>query len=405
MNILLIDHYAGSEKHGMEFRPYYLAREWQKRGHCATIVACSFSHLRKVNPEVPKDFYEEEIDGIRYVWIKANAYSGNGAKRVLNMTVFYHKLKCHAGKLAEKYRPDAVIASSTYPFDIYAAAKIAKRTGAKLCFEIHDLWPLSPIELYGFKPSNPIIRYLQRAEDFAFHYSDVIASVLPDADKYIQERGFDTSKFVYVPNGIVPESAQIQEIPNPQRDTLEALKKQEKFIVMYAGGFKVANAVDDMIASAEYFCENGVLVLVGDGQLKADFESYISENDIHNIVLLPSVPKAAVYSVLQYADCLFIAAKRTPLYRYGVSMNKLYDYMLASKPIIYAVESSNNPVEEANCGITVEAENPQAAADAINRLAAMLLQEREQMGKNGVDYVLKNHEYSVLAERFVNALK
>ena len=31
MNILYINHYAGSMKHGMEFRPYYLSREWIKK--------------------------------------------------------------------------------------------------------------------------------------------------------------------------------------------------------------------------------------------------------------------------------------------------------------------------------------------------------------------------------------
>ena len=28
MNIILLDHYAGSPEMGMEFRPYYMAREW-----------------------------------------------------------------------------------------------------------------------------------------------------------------------------------------------------------------------------------------------------------------------------------------------------------------------------------------------------------------------------------------
>lgn len=45
MNIILINHYAGSNIHGMEFRPYYLAREWVKMGHNVTIIAASFSHL------------------------------------------------------------------------------------------------------------------------------------------------------------------------------------------------------------------------------------------------------------------------------------------------------------------------------------------------------------------------
>lgn len=47
MNIILINHYAGSNFHGMAFRPYYLAREWVKMGHNVTIIAASFSHLRQ----------------------------------------------------------------------------------------------------------------------------------------------------------------------------------------------------------------------------------------------------------------------------------------------------------------------------------------------------------------------
>ena len=49
MNILYIDHYAGSPDMGMEFRPYYLAREWIKMGHQVTIVAGDYSHLRSEN--------------------------------------------------------------------------------------------------------------------------------------------------------------------------------------------------------------------------------------------------------------------------------------------------------------------------------------------------------------------
>ena len=50
MNILLINHYAGSPDLGMEFRPYYMAKEWQKAGHHVRIVGGSFSHLRKKQP-------------------------------------------------------------------------------------------------------------------------------------------------------------------------------------------------------------------------------------------------------------------------------------------------------------------------------------------------------------------
>ena len=52
MNILYIDHYAGSLSMGMEFRPYYLAREWKKLGHTVRIIGADYSHLRKNNPSV-----------------------------------------------------------------------------------------------------------------------------------------------------------------------------------------------------------------------------------------------------------------------------------------------------------------------------------------------------------------
>ena len=32
MNILLLNHYAGHPALGMEYRPYYLAREWVRQG-------------------------------------------------------------------------------------------------------------------------------------------------------------------------------------------------------------------------------------------------------------------------------------------------------------------------------------------------------------------------------------
>ena len=52
MNILLINHYAGSNRHGMEFRPFYMGREWVRAGHRVQIVAASFSHVRAIQPEL-----------------------------------------------------------------------------------------------------------------------------------------------------------------------------------------------------------------------------------------------------------------------------------------------------------------------------------------------------------------
>ena len=128
MNILYINHYAGSPEMGMEFRPYYLAREWVKMGHNVRIVAGDYSHLRQKNPDVSKDFQEEMIDDINYTWIKTGKYEGNGVARALTMFRFVYKLRANAGMIADKWRPDVVITSSTYPLDTYAGQKIKRIT-------------------------------------------------------------------------------------------------------------------------------------------------------------------------------------------------------------------------------------------------------------------------------------
>ena len=126
MNILYINHYAGSPEMGMEFRPYYLSREWVQMGHNVTIVAGDYSHLRLVNPQIEEDFQEQIIDGINYCWIRTGKYDGNGVARALTMFRFVHKLRKKARWIVENWRPDVIITSSTYPLDTYAGQKIRK---------------------------------------------------------------------------------------------------------------------------------------------------------------------------------------------------------------------------------------------------------------------------------------
>ena len=125
MNILYIEHYAGSPEMGMEFRPYYLSREWVKMGHKVSIIAGDYSHLRKKNPSISHDMEKSTIDGIDYYWLKTGAYEGNGVSRALTMIRFCNKLNKWKGWITDHLNPDVVISSSTYPIDSIPAHRIA----------------------------------------------------------------------------------------------------------------------------------------------------------------------------------------------------------------------------------------------------------------------------------------
>ncbi len=127
-NILLLNHYAGSLEMGMDFRPFYLAREWVKRGYRVEIIAADYSHLRRKNPDIMQDFQQEEIEGITYSWIKTIKYSGNGIKRAFTMLQYVGKLFFHAKEISRRIQPDVIITASTYPLDMIAANRIRKHT-------------------------------------------------------------------------------------------------------------------------------------------------------------------------------------------------------------------------------------------------------------------------------------
>lgn len=407
MRILLINHYAGSVYHGMEFRPYYMAREWVKSGNEVVIAAADFSHLRKKNPQIKKDFTKQVIDGITYFWVKTPKYHGNGVMRALNIADFYLKMKAHAKKIADEYKPEAVIASSTYPFDIYLAARIANYSGGRFYFEIHDLWPLTQIEIYHLKTSNPYVRILQKAEDYAFKNAYKIISILPQADRHIAERGFDTKKFVYVSNGVIPAESTAKDTGDcEQIRLLDKLHKDGYFTVAYTGNHAAANALEYFIDAAENMKNERVMfVLVGGGNEKDALIARAKSKSLENVLFLDPVAKEQMGALLSRVDVAYMGLAKCGLFNYGVSPNKLFDYMLAARPIIYAVEASNNPVADAGCGVTVAVGDTKALAQAVRTLAAKSEQERYQMGCRGREYVLKNHDYAYLANKFLEALR
>lgn len=404
MNILLINHYAGSKDYGMEYRPYYLAREWVKQGHQVSIVGATYSHLRLKNPVVNEDYTCEDVDGIRYIWFKTPAYVGSLA-RIKNMLVFMRKLYKYSSRLVQDVKPDLVIASSTYPLDNYPAHKIAKMAGAKYTYEIHDLWPLSPMLIGGYSKNHPFIWVMQKAEDYAYKHVDKVVSLLWNAEDHCKEHGLGSGKFVCVPNGYFPEEWTDDKVslplPDEHQNAFDSLKG--KTIVGFAGGFAASGNVITLVKSAvELKYRNDIhFVLVGKGPELPSYEKVIKDNNLSNITILPSVPKKLIPAVNKHFDIAHLGGLHSVLHKYGTSYNKMTDYMLSGKPIVQSVDEPGSVVERVGCGIRVEAENAKAVADAIVKLADMTEDERTAMGKKGKEYVEKNLPWSKLAEDFL----
>ena len=403
MNLLLVNHYAGSPRHGMEYRPYYMTREWVRAGHRVQIIAASFSHVRAVQP-VPGD---ETIDGIAYRWLAAPAYRGNGSGRVLNIAAFLAQLWWQAGDWARRFKPDAVIASSTYPMDIWVARRIARQARAKLVYEVHDLWPASPIELGGMSPGHPFIRLCQKAENDAYRDVDCVVSMLPKVHDHMAAHGLDLARLNIVPNGVSPDdwAQACDPLRSDVMQVIEQLRASGRAVVGYAGSMGAPNALDTLLDAAKLMQDAALgVVLVGDGHERPRLAQRITQETISNVTLLPPIPKAQIPSFLGAIDIAYIGWQHSPIYRFGIAPNKLMDYMMAGCAVLHSVAAGNDPVAESGCGLTVAPESAQAVAQGLRRLAAMSPAERRTIGQRGREFVLANHSYPVLARRFIDAI-
>jgi glycosyltransferase involved in cell wall biosynthesis len=407
MNILLINHYAGSPRHGMEFRPYYLAREWVRMGHAVTIVAAAFSHVRQRQPEVRDGPWEENIDGIAYRWLPAPSYCGNGLGRARNIGTFLRQLWRDAPRLAAQLRPDVVIASSTYPLDIWVARRIARLARARLVYEVHDLWPASPVELSGMPRWHPFILLCQKAENDAYRDADVVVSMLPCVAEHMQAHGLDLRRLHIVPNGVALDEWQAS--PQPLQAGvlahLSAQKQAGRTVVAYAGSHGLPNALDVLLDAAQLLRDEPfAFVLVGDGMEKPRLAEQVRARQLDHVRLFDPIPKAQMPSLLREIDIAYIGWQRQSIYRFGIAPNKLMDYMMAGCAVLHSVQAGNDAVAESGCGLTVPPQDAQAVAQGLRRLAAVGPQERAAMGERGRAFVMAHHSYAKLAQDFMAAV-
>jgi glycosyltransferase involved in cell wall biosynthesis len=140
-------------------------------------------------------------------------------------------------------------------------------------------------------------------------------------------------------------------------------------------------------------------VLVGDGYLKKELvEKTFGQN---NITFIPKINKNQVQQILSYFDVCFIGRNDIPLFDYGVSSNKYFDYMLAKKPVLVSSNRIKDPVELSDCGITVKPESAETIKDGILQLFQLSKEEMDKFSENGYNYVKKYHNFNFLSEAYL----
>lgn len=394
----LINQYSSTPETAMGGRHYYLAQELAKKGHQIYVIAGRYSHLLRKPKQFNEKYLIEQIaPNFSFVWVNLPDYQeAHNRQRVINWFKFSWALK--SLPLVFSSRPDIVLYSSPSPIGYLGAKFLANKFKAKFIFEVRDIWPLTLIELGGYSPKHPFVRFMQWIEDRAYKKSDFVFSNLFNAVEHMQTRGLNREKFHWIPNGI-----SLSEVMNsePINTEISSQLPNNKFIVGYTGTIGVANAIDDLIDAAKLLSEHSEIhfVLVGSGKEKENLAQKVSDLKLKNITFIEAIPKKQIQSMLNIFDVCYIGWQKNSLYRFGIAPNKLPEYLFAGKPIIHAFSGKGDIVERAKAGLTIDAENPEFIVNAILQLYHLPAHERQAMGERGREYVLQHLDYSKIATK------
>jgi glycosyltransferase involved in cell wall biosynthesis len=145
--------------------------------------------------------------------------------------------------------------------------------------------------------------------------------------------------------------------------------------------------------------------LYGDGVAKGRLRARAKTEGLTNVRFHAAVPKKEIAAILEAASALIVLNLPSDLYRYGISMNKVFDYLAAGRPVLIATSAWNNPVAEADAGLSVKPGDATALAERAMEMAAWSEQKLTEVGLRGRAYVEAHYDFAILAEQFEEVLE
>ncbi len=395
----MVNHHAGGPDEAAGTRHHALARNLVLLGHEVTIFAGNF-------PDVPgridrlgrtRFFRVQRFDGVRFVWLRTTPYSASMAIRSINMLSF---LVVFLVVQIREAAPDIIIGSTVHPFAALGGWIAARLRGARFAFEIRDLWPQTLVDLGAMREGSPGERGLRLLEAFLVRRASAVITLLPGIRDYLRGRGLPDDNVVYIPNGASLEAFAVERDARdapPEVDRVLAevarLRAEGRFVLGYIGAFGRVNRVD-LVVGAAVAADAVVpgrigLIAIGQGPGLPAIEAAAAGSGAVHVGV--AIPKAWVPTVLRALDAAVVHTTYTPVYRYGISFNKLFEYMAAERPVVFACDSAYDPVAANGAGVTIRPDDADALRNAYLELASMDPARRAAMGAAGHAYVEREH--------------
>ena len=404
--VWIIDHHAMPLELGFMVRQYQFGRHLARRGYDVTVFASSAIHNTGVNViSDSRPMLVEIYDNVPFAFVRTRDYSGNGKDRIIGM--FEYALRLFVvTKKSHFQKPEVIYASSPHPLAWLVGYMIARRYKAKFVAETRDLWPETFVAMGRMRRSSVPARLLYRLERFIYEKADKLVFTMPGGIDYAKRLGIDTSKVAYINNGV--DIAEFEQSKENYIFRDADLENPDTFKVVYAGSMGQANALQYVLEAAEITQSRGIdkikFLLFGDGYQLGELRDYAESKGLTNIVFKGRIEKKYIPSILSKADLNVFTGGHIPsIHKYGLSLNKMFEYFASGKPTISNIECSYDILEKYDCGMTVRGGSAEALADGILDFYYMPTDSYDHFCRNAL-FAAKEFDFCVLVDKLEQVL-
>ena len=395
MRLLVVSQYFWPEN----FRINDLVAELVNRGHQVTVLTGFPNYpdgkLFKQFRDNPK-FYSH-YEGAEVIRVPLMPRGKSGITLALNYLTFAISASTLGLWKLHDHKFDAIFTCQLSPVTVGIPAVIIRATKKiPMVFWILDLWPES-LQAVGAVRSKIILRLIGRLVAKIYNRCDLILvqskSFIPAVAKYIAP----TTRVQYFPSW-----SDLAFNVETSKAAIEIPKKKDCFTIVFTGNIGEAQDFPAILDAAErlkYF-SNIRWLIVGDGRMAEWVTEEVKARELYDCVfLLGRFPIERMPSFIKHADALLVTLKKESIFALTIP-GKLQSYLATGKPILAMINGEGaRVVEESGSGFTCPAGNSQSLVDAVLRLSAMSSEERDVMGKKGLEYTKREFDRSSLISR------
>ena len=413
--IWFFNHNAYLPEDGPHIRHFAFSKYLARDGYEPFIFAANELHHNGKRIDTGKRLFAEKVrEGVCFLYIKTHHYEKNDIHRIVNIFSYYFNLLKTCRKIEQKYgKPDVIYASTMTPAALVAGLKLSRKYGVKCISETRDIIPDGFLANGTIKNESLLVKGMRIFMRRIYERSDALVFTMSEGPKYISDMGWDKThggkidmdKVFYINNGVDMEEA----ISNEAQYVLQDADLDAKgiFKVVYFGAIRFLNQMPLFIETAKELKKRGCtdikILMWGEGTKLDEMRQKLSEYELDNIILKGYVEKKYIPGIAKRADLFIGTGNSCAVGRYGISFNKLFDYLAAGKPIILPFKVAGSIVETNGAGMEIGGADASALADAIIHFRDMCPEEYARYCGNALK-TAKMFDYAVLTENVKTVL-